>query len=94
MRDKPELLATSFKRNFPDTELVGHRDNSLAGVPAYVIDVKFTAVTENGNMAISAMSLTCIKNKKLYLIQFRAPQSIFENMLTEVQLILATFKFL
>lgn len=94
LRDKPELFAIKFKRKFPDTELVGHRNANLAGVPAYVIDVKFTAETPSDNIVLRSMSLICIQNKKLYLIQFEAPQSVFENILAEVQSILTTFRFL
>lgn len=94
LRAKPELFANRFKQKFPDTELVEHRDAVLAGVPAYVFDVKYTADIPTGRIVMRSMSLFCIQNEKFYLVQFEAPLPVFENIFDEFELILETFRFL
>ena len=93
VQSHPEKFIEEYKQRFPSAEMLEHGETYLGGFPAYFITTNYTLKNLNVEIDIVAMQIFCIKDKKIYLVNFETPLLLFEKTFNEFQAILATFNF-
>ena len=93
MKANPENFTEKFKQRFPSAKMLENGDTYLGGFPAYYITTGYTLRNLNVEMHIVDMQIYCIKDKKVYLVNFETPLLLFKKTFSEFQAIMATFNF-
>lgn len=93
MKDQSTSLLSKFQKRFPDSEMLENGDTYLGGHKGYYHIIKYTIKNLNIAIDILALQVICIKDEKLFLINFETPLLFFDNTFNEFQAILATFNF-
>lgn len=93
LKANPNEIVKNYKRRFPDVEMLENGETYLGGFPAYYISVGYTVRNLNFNVDVLAMQIFCIKDQRIFLVNFETPLAILETTFSEFQAILATFNF-
>ena len=93
VKAKPEKFIEKYKQRFPSAEMLENGETYLGGFPGYFITTNYTLKNLNIEIDIVAMQIFCIKDRKIYLVNFETPLLLFEKTFNEFQAIMATFNF-
>ena len=92
-KSNPEKIVQEFRKRFPDAKVLAKRETYLGGFPAYVIELQYSIKNLNIDINVITIQIFCIRDRKIYLVQFETPLILFKKTFNEFQAILATFNF-
>jgi len=89
----PSTLVKSLKDRFGNGELVEHDDATLSGSPAHRVTVTYDVEQPTGSISLVSAQLHCVKDGKLYLLNFESPATTFDENWTAFEKVMSTFNF-
>jgi hypothetical protein len=86
-------LEEKFRSRFPDAEIIERGETFLGGHPAYIIATQYTIRNLRFEMEVTNIQVQCIRNSKLFILNFETPNAYFQKNFLTFQAIAATFNF-
>lgn len=89
----PNTLVKAMKDRFGNGELIEHGDVQLSGHPAHRITMTYDVVQPTGSITLVSAQLHCVKDGKLYILNFESPATTFDENWTAFETVMTTFNF-
>lgn len=81
------------KKRFPDAEMLKYGDTYLGGFPAYLHTISYSVKNLDRVVSVVTVQIFCIKEGRMFLVNFETQVHTFERVYKEFETILASFNF-
>ena len=89
----PQELVEATQSRVGNAELVSTEETVLSGQEAVVVTLMYDVNQPTGSITIVSAQLHCVKDGKLYLLNFESPAFSFDENWTTFEKVMTTFTF-
>jgi len=89
----PDALLASLKSRFGDGQLIRVDETVLSGQKAVLIVLSYDVQQPTGSVSIVSAQLHCLKDGKIYTLNFESPATSFDQNWTTFEKVMSTFNF-
>lgn len=89
----PAVLVKGMKDRFGNGELIQSDEKVLSGHSAVLLVVSYDIQQPTGELTIVSAQLHCLRNGKIYTLNFESPANSFEDNWATFEKVMTTFNF-
>lgn len=89
----PAVLVKGMKDRFGNGELIQSDEKVLSGYSAVLLVVSYDIQQPTGELTIVSAQLHCLRNGKIYTLNFESPANSFEDNWATFEKVMTTFNF-
>lgn len=89
----PAVLVKGMKDRFGNGELIQSDEKVLSGHSAVLLVVSYDIQQPTGDLTIVSAQLHCLRNGKIYTLNFESPANSFEDNWATFEKVMTTFNF-
>jgi hypothetical protein len=89
----PSILVKGMEDRMGNGELIEHADLQLSGHPAHRFTMTYDVNQPTGSITLISSQVHCVKDGKLYILNFETPFVTFDENYSAFESVLSTFNF-
>lgn len=93
LKTYPNKFLEKYKKRFQMIELIESGETHLGSFPAYLLSYIYTMKNLNTGVDIACFQILCIRENRLYSVNFETYMSFFEDTIGDFENIISTFNF-
>ena len=93
LKTHPDGFIEKYKKRFPNIELIESGETHLGSFPAYLLSFIYTMKNLNTEVDIVCFQILCIRDKKIYVVNYETDSNSFEKSFPDYDKIISTFNF-